>query len=307
MTAMFSTRDVPWSTVGTIIDHPVNAAKAMRIGGLDFDVLPRPAGYLRNAAWHVAPGRIALVREDTGAVYGYASEDYTPVQYREAFEFVDGINPEYVAAGALKDGRQGFLVAKLPSKYQIMLNLHGTEDPHELYVLLRTSHDLTHGVEVILTTLRGKCMNMLTLPSITDGAKQTWSIRHTTNVRMRMAQAKNIITSADVYAQEFESIAHRLADIDLTVPEQETILRSVLPDKPTQDEQVADILAALDFETNVEFRDTGWGLLNATNEYFLYLRSGRARTKESRFTDGINGTAHRMSRSVMLQTLARHR
>jgi phage/plasmid-like protein (TIGR03299 family) len=279
----------------------------MRIGGLDFEVLPRPAGFLKDAAWHVAYGKVALVREDTGEVYGYASEDYVPIQYREAFDFVDEINPEYVAAGALKGGRQGFLVARLPSKYRIMLNLHGTEDPHALYVLLRTSHDLTRGIEIILTTLRDKCMNMLTLPSITAGAKQAWSIRHTTNVRVRMAQAKNIITSADSYALEFERIASRLADIDLTIPAQETILRSVLPDKPTQDEQVSDILAALDFETNNEFKGTGWGLLNATNEYFLYLRSGRARTIESRFTDGIDGTAHRMSSAVMMQTMARHR
>jgi phage/plasmid-like protein (TIGR03299 family) len=303
---MFSTREVPWSKVGTVIDHPVNAEKAMRIGGLDFEVLPRPAGYLRNAAWHVAPERVALVREDTGEVYGYASEDYTPVQYHDAFNFMDEINPRYVAAGALKGGRQGFLVAVLPNKYQIALDLGGVKDPHDLYVLLRTSHDLTRGIEIVLTTLRGKCMNMLTLPSIKAGAKQTWAIRHTTNVHVRLAQAKKIITGADAYAREFEGIAQRLASIDLSVSAQEDILRSVLPDKPTRNEQTADILAALDFETNVEFKGTGWGLLNATNEYFLYLRSERARTTESRFTNGIDGTAHRMTRSVMLQTLARH-
>lgn len=307
MSTMFSTRDVPWGKVGTLIDHPVSASEAMQMAGLDFDVLPRPAGYLRNAAWHVAPGRVALVREDTGEVYGYASEDYTPVQYVEAFAFIDEINPHIVSAGALKGGRQGFLVAALPSKYKLMLDLNGTPDPHELYVLLRTSHDLTRGIEVILTTLRGKCMNALTLPTITHGAKQAWSIRHTTNVRARMTEAKRIITGADDYAKEFERIAQRLSSIDLSMSTQEDILKSVLPDKPTRDEQVSSILAALDFETNVDFAGTGWGLLNATNEYFEYLRPARARTTESRFTDGIDGTAHKMTRSVMLQTMARYR
>lgn len=292
---MFSTRDVPWGKVGTVIEHDVTSGEATQIAGLDFEVLPMPAGYQTadKKTWRRAPGRVALVRQDTGKVFNYATKDYQPVPYAEAFEFMDEINPRFVAAGALRGGRQGFMVVELPKRETLMLKLRGIEDPHQLYVVLRTSQDLSHGIEILLMTLRMRCMNQLTLRSFGRGAKQMWSIRHTRNVIAKMNQAKDVILAADAYEAQFKQIAERLADIDLDLDQAETLLHQVLPDRPTRDQQTTAILDGWMNADTVGFPGTGWGLTNAVDEYFEYNRSSRGRTEESRFTDGLDGAAHR--------------
>lgn len=293
MDTMFSTREVPWLKIGSEIDFPVTAEEAATLGGLDFDIKLEPAGYQRSdGSWVEAPNRYAIVREDTGDVFQYTTEKYHPVQYREAFEFVDSISPKFVAAGELRGGRQGFMVAEVPSHVELMLNLRGKEDPHRFYVILRTSQDLTKGIEIALTTLRGKCMNMLTLPSLTKDAAQKWRVRHTASVQQKLADAHRIITGANRYAEEFASIAERLADIDISPIRAKNALERILPDKPERQKQIIGILDAYqDSETN-GFEGTGWGLVQAVNEYGLWLRPTGKQTDESRFMSALDGQIH---------------
>ena len=306
--SMFSTRDVPWSKVGTVLDVPgITAAEAMTLAGLDFDIVKRPAAYWDDSTESYVPvaGRVALVRDDNDQFMNYATENYEPIQYRGAFDFMDEINPRYVAAGALKDGRQGFIVAELPELSDFSLHLRGQEDPHKLYVLLRTSQDLTHGIEIMLTTLRGKCMNQLTLPSLKKGSEQMWSIRHTRNVRDRLEQAQGVILQADEYVKTFEEMTAQLADIDVDFSEAQKLLTYVLPDKPQRDTQIDAIVNAFRHSKTVGFPGTGWGLVNAVDEYFEWLRPERRRTDESRFTTGLDGTAHKLTARTASLLLSR--
>lgn len=307
--AQFSTREVPWMKVGTTIDvHGVTAEEAITLGGLNFEVETRPAGYLDSRGeWRTVSGRVALVRADTDEVFNYATEDYHPVQYREAFEFFDNINPTYVAAGTLRNGRQGFLVAELPERSELNMKLRGVDDPHKLYVILRTSQDLSRGIEIIVSTLRARCMNQLTLPSLKRDVPQMWSIRHTRNVRARMEQARDVLATADAYVDAFTSITQRLADIDVDFDEARRLLTRVLPNKPKREEQLDSIIASFSSSPTVgeRFFGTGWGLTNAVDEYFEWLRPARGRTDESRFTDGLDGSAHTYTARIAQLLLAR--
>lgn len=295
---MFSTREVPWMKVGTIINVPgVTAEEAIQLAGLDFDVVTRPAAYWNDDTESYVPvaGRVALVRDDNDQFMNYATDSYQPIQYREAFAFMDVINPTYVAAGALKDGRQGFIVAELPALADIGLHLRGQDDPHKLYVLLRTSQDLTLGIEVMLTTLRGRCMNQLTLPSLKRDVPQMWAIRHTRNVRTRMEQAQSVLTQASEYVDTFMEMTSALVDIDIDFDEARKTLTYVLPKKPQRDTQIDSILNAFQHSDTVGFPGTGWGLVNAVDEYFEWLRPERRRTDESKFTTGLDGMAHNLT------------
>ena len=208
----FSTRELPWMKLGTTIDRPVDSAEAAKLGGLDFEIELADAGYRRvskngetSGPWQAQPDRRAVVRVDTGDFYGYCSTDYQPVQYSEAFSFMDAINPKYVSAGTLRGGKQGFMVVKLPEHSAIDLSLAGEKDPHDLYVIIRASHDMSKGIEVAVTTLRGKCMNMLTLPSLTADAPQRWSIRHVGDPQAKLRQAQEVLAQTDRYEQAFRS------------------------------------------------------------------------------------------------------
>lgn len=290
----FTARDVPWMKVGHVIDHPVTAAEAVKLGGLDFNIELRDAGFKsrdkRN--FKKVADRFAIVRSDTEEFFNFASGDYSPVQYAEAFDFINGISPEFVAAGQLKGGRKGFIVAKLPGHNLDDLVLDGQPDPHQLYVVLRTSMDLSWGIEIVVTTLRGKCMNQLTLPALTQGCKQRWTIRHTRNAAQRLEEAHKSLVRVDRYAEEFRSITARLADIDVDFDEAKRVLTQVLPDRPRRDEQIDAITTAWRDSETVGFTGKAWGLVNAVDEYFEWLRPARGRTAESRFLDGLDGAAH---------------
>lgn len=305
----FSQRDLPWMKVGTVIDRPVSMQEALEMAGLNFEVATMAAGWRRadGKSWKRTQDRFAIIRTDTEEFFNFCSSDYRPVQYREAFEFAESINPEIVAAGQLKGGRQGFVVTQLPDRKKITLNLNGVEDDHDLYVLLRTSQDLSRGVEVALVTLRHRCMNQLTLPSLTKDAPQLWAIRHTQNVKERLEQARNILTTADTYVEAFEKNAARLVKLSVTPEMAEMMLKNTLPNRPRTEATIEAILDSFRTSDTVgdAFFGTGWGLLQATEGYFEHGRSPRGRTDESRFTDGLDGAAHRYADKLMRLLITR--
>lgn len=306
---MFSTREVPWMKLGTQIDEPVDAAEAAKLGGLDFTVELADAGFRRvtvdetgkrtpvTDTWTGQNDRRALVRSDTGDFYGFCSTDYKPVQYADAFSFLDGINPEYVSAGTLKGGRQGFVVVKLPDHGAVNLTLGKDKqlDPHDLYVIVRASHDMSKGVEVAVTTLRGKCMNMLTLPSLTAGAPQRWSIRHVGDPQAKLTEAQITLANTERYEQAFRAVANRLVDIRVASDEIPMILNHVLPDRPQREKtQIPAITEAFESSPTVGFTGTGWGLVNAVSEYLEWNRKSGLRTSESQFRDNLDGATHKL-------------
>lgn len=301
---MFSAREVPWMKLGTVIDKPVNAEEAAKLGGLDFEVELAEAGFRRHVElgddktksgpWETQQNRRAIIRSDDGDFYGFCSSDYKPVQYAEAFAFLDEINPTYVAAGTLNGGRQGFMVVKMPEAHALDVSLKGDVDQHDLYAIIRASHDMSKGIEVAITALRGKCMNMLTLPSLTADAPQRWTIRHIGDPHAKLREAQHVLTRTDKYEQAFRSVARRLFDAQVKTDEVPVILRKVLPDQPQLEaKQIPAITAAFTDAPTVGFTGTGWGLVNAVSEYFQWQRTGGLRTGESTFRDNLDGATHK--------------
>lgn len=296
LTSSFTTRHAPWARVGTEIHaSDVNAATAARLGGIDFDVELRPLAYRVTDAtghdsWCDAPSRRAVVRADTDELFGVvSSERYQLVQYRDAFTFMDGINPRYVAAGALNGGRQGFMVAQLPELTSLDPAPDGNSDPHDLFVVLRTSHDCTKAVEIAILPLRTRCMNQLGLPSLTRDAPQRWSIKHVGNVQGKLGQAQTVLARAERYADAFTTRVQQLASVPVDGERLRLTLRRVLPDRPRRDEQIRAIESAFTSSPHVGFAGTGWGAVNAVSEYFEWQRDSGVRTDQSRFTSGLAG------------------
>jgi hypothetical protein len=230
------------------------------------------------------------------------------VQYGEAFSFMDGVSPNYVAAGTLGGGRQGFMVVKLPELEKLELQIGKKIDPFDMFVVFRTSHDLTRAIEVSVLTLRGICMNALTLSSFTQGAVQRWSVKHVGRDPVaKLAAATNTLHRSQAYMKSFIDTAKVLGDIKLTMEDAEGVLRRVLPDKPKRDEQVAAIIHAWREAPTGGFPDNGWGLVNGVSEYFEWGRNEGTRTDQSRFTGALTGSTHRYSNRTAQLLLQRRR
>lgn len=285
----FSSRVAPWMKLGKIVDGIVTAAEAAKLGGIDFDVR-EDALYSAHKEEGKPPkftkieGRKVLVREDTGQWLGIVSKDYPVVQYGEAFDFMEGVSPRFVAAGSLRGGKQGFMVVQTDVNIKI-------GDQHDLFAVLRTSHDCSRAVEVMVMPLRDKCMNQLTLRSFVKGVDHRWAVTHTGDVKSKLAAAATSLKKLGAYARAYESNAQRLQSIKVSDEVANETLRRVLPDRPKRPEVIQHIISNYhNRPETVGFEGTGWGLVNAVSEYFEWDRA--LGTPESRFLAALQGQTH---------------
>jgi phage/plasmid-like protein (TIGR03299 family) len=298
-------RNVPWMHWYTdVVETPMTSAEALKAGGLDFTVSMRNIQFAVPIAdemfWSNAPSRKAVVRDDTDDLFEVVSSTYAPLQYADAFSFLDGINPEFVAAGSLKDGRQGFMVIQLPEQHGIQM---GLDDPHELYVIIRTSHDRSRGIEVSVMPLRDKCMNSLGISSFAANAPQRWSITHTGDVMGKMHNAEKVILGAKAYATEFAQMVDRLQAIKLDTDTATKILRRVIRKSPKQEDAVQQVLGIWNTAETVALGNTGWGLTNAVSDYFEWNRKGGS--DQSQILGVLEGVTTKAISGTMALVLSR--
>jgi phage/plasmid-like protein (TIGR03299 family) len=294
---MFSAREVPWMKLGHLEDGVKTAGDAAKLGGLDFDVEQYPLQWIDDTdTVHNIPDRRALVRADTGEWLSIMSDNYPVLQFSEAFDFLDQVNPNFVAAGTLKGGKQGFMVAEGPE-----LNVLNGEDPHKLYTVLRTSHDGSRAIEVAVMPLRNRCMNQLTLSNMTVGASHRWAIRHTSSMKQKLNDAHQSLQRLDEYARSYEQVAEKLATVQIDDNHAYHVLKIVLPERPKREMQINSIIDRWHTAETVGFNGTGWGLLNATSEYFEWGRAGG--NLESRFVGALQGSTHKAINGVASELL----
>lgn len=302
MDTTFTTREVPWMKIGPRVDEAKTAAEAMALAKLDFTVSKLPSGYqAEDGTWHAVDHRVAVRRDDTNEVFEFVSPDYEIFQFGEAFDFMDTISPKFVSAGSLKHGRQAFLVVE-PERPEFTV---GGDDRHDLYVILRTSHDRSRAIEVSLMALRNRCMNQLTLSTFANGrdVKYRWSITHTPSMRQKLLQAQHIMSQLDAYTTEFQRLAERLMR---SRPEEETVrpilAKYIVPNAKKQDEVLDTILHLWHEDTErVGFNDTSWGVVNAVSEYYEWHRARG--TSESKFVNALQGVTHNTVNRVTRELL----
>ena len=305
----FTDRMVPWMKLGKITDTAGNgvitAKEAASLGGLDFEV------ELRNLYFGMGEegpinftditNRKAVVRKDNSDLLGIVSAGYPILQYSEAFDFMDTVGVGYVAAGALKGGRQGFMVVRLPQEMQIDVLDGG--DPHEMFGVLRTSHDLTRAVEIMAMPLRGKCMNQMTLSSFSKTVPNRWAVRHTSTMQAKLAEAQNSLQKLGAYAQRYNELAKRLSKIKMNDEKARYVLNTVITNRPKKDEVMDTIVSKMHASPTVGWDGTGWGLVNAVSEYFEWTRQGGS--PESRFLAAMQGQTNKAINKTALMVLSK--
>lgn len=294
---MVATRELGWMKLGKLHDGVMTSQEALTLSGLDFTVSKREIQSRKlDGTWETSTDRMYVSRDTDDKQFDVVSKDYSLLQYGEAFEILDGIHPEFVAAASLKGGKQGFMATKLPEHFN--MNLLNGEDPHELFIIMRTSHDRSRGIEIALVPIRNKCTNQLTLASLTQGAPQRWSIKHVGDVKQKAQAAAQILKNVPAYATAFTDLADRLAAVKLTTDTGEKILRHIIRKSPQQDELIQSVLATWQTDPTVGYTDNGWGFVNAVSTHMDWKRSHG--NPESRFLGAIAGqTYNAINKSVV--------
>lgn len=192
--SMFYVGQEPWHGLGTKLDGPATSAEAIRAAKLAWEVVKKPLCAVEDGISLPLSRRFAVVRHDLWGkpecrVLGIVGENYTPLQNREAFEFLDPIVGKgeaiYHTAGALRQGERVWILAKLPSDIRVI-----GDDIAEKYLLLSNSHDGESSVQIKFTPIRVVCQNTLTM-ALRQGP--TVRVAHQKDVRQRLREAEKLL------------------------------------------------------------------------------------------------------------------
>lgn len=282
-----------WHGLGKVLDHAPNSEEAIRQAGLDWRVSMRP---IQTADGLEISGHFATVRDDCSRVLGVVSDRYNVVQNRDGFRFLDSLMQEgeltYESAGALRGGRQVWLLARLPS-----IDYIAEGDASRRYILFSTSHDGTAALMAMPTSVRVVCANTLRLAT-----SQAVGIRHTGNVRDKLERAREFLKSLDSKFSQFAEQARKLAEKQVDRPHAEDFIAQLFPvpkdnfgrSRTMRDKKIMQLRQNYrnDRQMLPSIRGTYWALYNSVSEYVDHQASVRGNGRmqaENRMSSAIDG------------------
>jgi len=225
--SFFSVKEKPWHGLGQIVEGYPTSAEALRLAGLNFEVVKLPNIHrLEGGTEIVSDSSFFTCRKDNGAILGgKLGADYNVVQNADAFAFFDAIvggdGIMYETAGALGQGERIFITAKLPDYIRV-----GSDDLTEKYLFLTTSHDGSGSIMAAFTPVRIVCQN--TLNAALRSSTRTIRIRHTANAQDRLKEAHKVMGIASKLSDELESIFNHWSKVRITDREVMQLIRQAM-------------------------------------------------------------------------------
>lgn len=192
---MFYVGEKPWHGLGIEIKKCLTSEDAIKIAGLDWEVIPKP---IYDEQGRELKGYKVNQRSSDGKNLGIVTNRYKIVQNKEAFAFTDallGQGVTYETAGSLESGKRVWMLARLEDRLM-------AEEKMENYLVFTNSHDGTGAVRVACTSVRVVCNNTLNLALNT--AKRHWSCAHKGDIQSKLDEARYTLASADRYMKALE-------------------------------------------------------------------------------------------------------
>jgi phage/plasmid-like protein (TIGR03299 family) len=283
-----------WHGLGTVLDCVPGAEQMLQAAGIDWTVAKVP---LQTDEGAEVPDYFATVRRDSGDVLGVVSDQYTVVQNREAFAFLDSLVDEgglkYESAGALRGGRVVWALARMPSFDEI-----APGDRSMRYLLFATSHDGSAALHAIPTSVRVVCAN-----TYRAATAKSIGIRHTGDVKGKLDQARLYLSQFDEGFSLFRDRARMIAEKRWSPDQAREYIETLFPmpkdddsgrSRTIRENKVSQIRRNLVNPRNAmpSIKGTWWSLYNAVSEYVDH-DSRRDYTKraakETRMLSVLNG------------------
>jgi phage/plasmid-like protein (TIGR03299 family) len=190
MVAGDKARAAHWHKLGVSVQDAVSAADAIRLAGLNWEVLKIPMSYEYEGKTHVDSEVFALVRADTGAKVGTVGARYQVIQNAHGFDFLDKVLSEfgavYETAGAIYGGKKVWMQARFP---HCGFTLPGGDENAAL-VMFSNSHG-GEAAFVFPTVHRAVCANTRRI-AMKDTDKG-FSIRHTGSIKGKVDKARSLL------------------------------------------------------------------------------------------------------------------
>lgn len=300
--SMMSVRELPWHGLGKVVSQHLTAEEALEAAGLDWEVVKEPLVVVErdedgNAVGTptVVPKRFATVRQSDRKVLGVVGGTYTVLQNVGAFAFADSLvddgSAKYETAGSLRGGSEVWLMMKLPEGVLI------AGEQHDIYLLLKNSHDGTSAIMALVTPVRVVCKNTLNLA--VEQAERAWSVRHVGNLDGRLSEARRALELTFNYTSEFVKLGEELAGQSFSERQFEQLAVDLTDNEKHQERLLENYLES---DNLGNIRGTKWGALNAVGEFYDWGRSTHGGVTDAAIKNTIKG-ANRKARDKALELL----
>lgn len=179
----------------------------------------------------LVPDRFAVVRNMDNGVLGVVGPDYQCIQNIEMFNFLDALTTgedkvaQWESAGALRGGRRVWALLNLVESEIIV----GAGDKVLPYLLVHNAHDGSGSCKVQPVTVRVVCMNTLEAAIAGQFRELTVTIRHTGDVKNKLAAARLVLAKAGEMFGAFGRVANELAEKAVAKADFETLVDELFP------------------------------------------------------------------------------
>jgi phage/plasmid-like protein (TIGR03299 family) len=218
--SMFYYGETPWHNQGTKVDHVLTAQEAIKEAKLDWDVETVPVFTSVNNIFEAIKDKSAIRRKTDNSILGIMSDNFTPIQNQEAFNFFDSVvasnDAHYHTAGSLQGGKKIWMLAKLNGGNGT-ISING--DAVDKYLLLMNGHDGSLALRMFFTPVRVVCMNTLMASLSKVSSDKLFYSRHTVNLANRVEQAREIVGISLKFYDKFIEQATSLALKQLPAPQ----------------------------------------------------------------------------------------
>lgn len=274
-------RIMQWQALGKELPGTFSAEEAMREGLLgNWNVRKVPEfAFTEDGTRLEVPGRYAVIRDNphrkgTCDVIGSVGSVYHPIQNEEHCALLNALVDEsgsnFVAAGALDNGKRVFITMKMPGHIKV-----GGVDKIDNYLTALNGHDGSTKFTVATTPIRDACTNVLNMGFM--GKPAAYTVRHTRNsTKGLVGEARRVLDLSFAYLDAFQEQAERLINTTLTQARFEEIVTAAYgPDEDAgaaartraerKVEQMVDLFS--EASTQAGIRETAWAGLNAITEW----------------------------------------
>ena len=273
---MYSVREVPWHGLGTVIENAPNSHDAIELAGLNWQVNGNP---IFDANGNEIKGYKANTRDSDNSVLGVVSDRYQIVQNAEAFEFTDHLidadEITYETAGSLRNGKQIWLLGKMPETKILGDNV----DP---YICFTNTFDGSGAIKVCLTPIRVVCNNTLNLAL--SRASRSWSTKHMGDMAGKLMEAKETLMLANNYMSMLDIEADKYANTAISDDEIQKVISEIFPVDVNNDsqrkinnvQQLTDTFYTCYYMPDIaQYKNTQWGVINAMADMVGHMAPAR--------------------------------
>ena len=250
------------------------------------------------AGEHAAPRHRAIVRTDTGAVLGTASDEYEPITNKIGFEVMEAVLGEtrFEALFSMRDGRNVCLLSEFPE----WITVGGDKVRQFLYG--RLDHSGAGAMIWLPTNVRVQCANTDRM-AVSEAGDGIFRIRHIGNVTDAVAQVRAGLKLQVDYSKQFKKLGDRLAKQSIAEKQLQKVLAELYPSgsddstrtrnnvEKTRETITRIFLGEGKFDTRGNAPGSKWAAYNAVTEYVQHYAPVRSKdatvAAERRFVRGV--------------------